>query len=82
MIDRQGDALAAAVARAQLDIDAHHKDCADCSTARAARQPRLMCVPGWRLYKARLEAIAAQQAYVAEQQRLVESWPKLFDRID
>lgn len=79
MIDARRDQLAMAVEAAGQALDAHRKDCSDCSTARAARQPRLMCSPGWRLFTARRDADAEQAAYAAEMRRQVETWPTLFD---
>lgn len=79
MIDARRDQLALAVEQAAAALDAHRRDCSDCSTAKAARQPRLMCSPGWHLFTARRDADAEQAAYVQELRRQADAWPTLFD---
>lgn len=79
MIDARRGQLALAADQAAEQLDLHRKDCAECSTAKAARQPRLMCVPGWRLYRAKLDALTALDRHADEMRRQVESWPTLFD---
>lgn len=79
MRDPIGQLHRAAVADCQDAVDQHVKACHDCSKAKAAKAPRLMCVAGWRLFKARLTAQQLAADYERGQRELETRQVGLFD---